>query len=302
MGEHLKEALDDHVKNSETGKILLNPILNGKDYIVLIKNEGNTATNGKRVTINTGQVGIDKAKNVADLKEFIESTIFELTNAKNWEVFAKLQDSLIKGGLPIMDYGKEKSDYEAEASHTVANIIQELEESTKYVPSKWGKAHVEIVQKKSLKEVEKIFAKAPHVNGADDESGLITPLFYAYKGGVIIGGKSKSVDACFKKIMKKIGNKDTQVYVQNLVKLSSNENKQNSGMNPKWCALYYHVIMDLILDTDAFTSKDLGKGSADDWQFTNEMKKLVPDKNDALKKQLLDILNNQKMADKLTEK
>lgn len=296
VGEYLVDALRAHVAHSETASKLLSPILDGNGYTVVIKSGGKTATNAKRVTINSDEVGIKSASKLEHLKEFVESTIFELTNAKNSEVFKKLEDDLVKGDLPIMTYGKQKSDAEAEASWNVAKIITEHSD---YVPSKWGKGHVDQVKNKSLKDYKPIFASFPHATEGSEEAKLLTPLFYAYNAAVTLGGKAKALDACFKKLTRKIKNKEQQVYVQNLVRLSSQGAKQNKFDNPKWCALYYQVVMRLVLKDEGFIAKELKTGTAEDWKFTKEMKKVAPDTDDAMMKIFEEILKNDRQLDEM---
>ncbi len=167
------------------------------------------------------------------------------------------------------------------------------------MPSKWGKGHVDQVKNKSLKDYKPIFASFPHATEGSEEAKLLTPLFYAYNAAVTLGGKAKALDACFKKLTRKIKNKEQQVYVQNLVRLSSQGAKQNKFDNPKWCALYYQVVMRLVLKDEGFIAKELKTGTAEDWKFTKEMKKVAPDTDDAMMKIFEEILKNDRQLDEM---
>ncbi len=303
LGEHLTAGLEAAVASSEVAKKLLDPILKSDKFEVVIKDGGATATSGQRVTINVAQVNAKDAKTADDLKEFIESTMFELVNAKNFEVFAKLEKELKEGKLPILgddSYGRTKADLEAEASWTVKDILKQRQAgSEKYVPSKWGTNTINGCSSKStLNDFKPVFRAAPHDKDAKDKTPekLPTEQFYAYKGAVTLGGTSKLLDKCFKNIEHKKAAKQ-RVSLQKLFTENGLATKQNT-QNPIFAALIYHVAMSLVLEHDDISVKALTAGTADQWKLTDKMKEVAPDGNGTLLKQFVDLLNDDKRRPK----
>src|SRR5689334_14880800 len=78
LSAYLTQELNAHIVASPAAAALLNPVLTG-NYEVVIKENAPTATSGTRVTINPKETKIATANTLNDLKEFVGSTILELT-------------------------------------------------------------------------------------------------------------------------------------------------------------------------------------------------------------------------------
>jgi hypothetical protein len=295
----LTEGLLAAVANSAAGNMLLTPILDSKDYEVVIKDGGKTATQGKRVTINIANVHGKDATTGDDLKEMIESTIFELVNAKNSAAYAKLETDLEAGRLPIMDYGTTKANTEAESSWTVGLILkQRMASGEEYVPSEWGRKQITACTgKANLAAFQKYFRELPHATGSDatPPERLRTEWFYAYNGGVTLAYKdsNKALDKCCTVTVIKVGaQKGKKISLKKLgnVALAAKFNDVNSS-KALACARFYHVLMEVIT-THSSVKVDFTAGAKANWAFNDDMKECAVDTSDTVKAALTRALDN----------
>lgn len=293
---HLTTGLEAAIANSAAAATLLTPILASNKFEVVIKEKDvATATSGQRVTINATDVKITTAKTAADLKEFVESTIFELVNAKNFAAFKALDDALKLGTKPLLGaggYGRAKADFEAEASWTSKEIlIQRRTSGEKYAPSKWGEATIAGCSgKANLEAFKTTFRDLPHNKSApkDTAATLITEQFYAYNGAVIVAGfnNSKILDKILKKFSTK-ANPNERLSLKKLGQVAMGQSGDGSfaevtQFHPEVTACFYHVAIEAIT-----TNKDLvvefQTGARPNWAFTFQMKQVAKDANNALK-------------------
>lgn len=194
LKDYLDAKLHEFSNNSSAANALLTPIFNG-DYKIEIRAAGGTAASGRKVNVDVNETIFDKGTQKQDgLKECVESTVFELVNAKNSTHFLTLDTQLKAGTLCLSDYGDQRGDFEAEASWTVAMILRELAQSAlQYSPSEWGRKQVDSAANYlggGLPAYEPAFRLVPHVAGrpANDKMGLPTAQFYAFNGAVTLGG------------------------------------------------------------------------------------------------------------------
>lgn len=287
LEEYLKQHLKMHASNSKSAATLLTKILADDSYEVVIKTGAPTATKDKRVTINPTETKIDKAKTKDDLKEFVESAIFELTNARNSETFADLEQSLLSGNLPLMQYGLGKAKIEAEASWNVYRSIVEYKD---YVPSAFGTGHVNACKAygDNLAKYLAFFCDAPHDAKAKDKTAdkLPSAQMYAYKGALTLAGtKSGAVlDTCFTITQKE---KKKKISIKKWISkgVPANQQAMISTQN-NFAQRFYHVLVDILATSDLLTVQ-YRAGAAKDWQFTPKMKEIQEDKDDVLKNSLV---------------
>lgn len=287
LENYLREELTAFEASSGAGAALLTAVLSGGDeYTVTIKREAPTATAEKRVTINPAETHINDASKLADLKEFVESTIFELTNAVNSAAFAALEKGLLDGSKPLMTYGTEKAEREAEASW---NVYQLLSNRTGYIPSTWGQKQIDACKgHDSLESFKAFFKTQPHENGApaNTAAGLPSQEYYAFNGAYTLGGTSKKLDNHFSNILHK---KSTgkRVSLHKLMGTLPGSNMINK-MNIK-SVTYYHVVIDLLNTHPELTVT--WKSPYKNYRFSDAMKRVAADTGDIFKTTMEKALN-----------
>ncbi len=297
---HLTEGLKAMAAESAAASTLLGGTNLTANYQIVIADGKDvpTATFGTRVTVNLDETKASKATDVNGLKELIESTLFELTNAKNDAAFKALEKSLKEGKLPILGatgYGVSKAKYEAEASWTVCEILKQRKESG-YTPSVWGtKQLLAAAGKSSLAAFQEYFRTQPHSAGAPNNTPMKLPSqeFYAYNGAVTVAGfnNNKVMDMAFK--VKKAGADISIKEIGSTALGASGEGSMASvgQTNPDFAARYYHVFFGLLTSTPGVVVTYTA-GKAKDWEFTSAMKACTVDKNDAVKNKLAQALAN----------
>ncbi|QET64843.1 hypothetical protein [Citrobacter werkmanii] len=196
----LTEQLDEFLKCVKSDDDLTR-VLSGP-WSVKISNSGSTSTVGTRVNINLKDISKGSIASDDNKKEFVESVIFELTNAKNSDKFAELESNLLNTGLSIKEYGEKKSFLESEAS---LNLVALIKLRTGYEPSSFGKAQLAQVGSHDKTAFMSFFS-----NGAHNSSGLgierfPSKLMYAYKGACAIINDDNAFEKKFKNV--KIKNK-----------------------------------------------------------------------------------------------
>jgi len=276
LSDYLKLQFEEHIKKSKTAKELLDPILKSDDYEVIIK-KSPTATHKKRVTIHPDETKITTAVKLEDLNEFVESTIFELTNATNSDQFSTLDSNLKMGSIALKAYGEKKSDYESQASWNVYKIITE---HVGYTPSAWGNKQIDACKAyDSLDKFKVFFRKEPHDNNAKagTQEKLPSAEYYALKGAYILGGTRKALDKAFSNIIhkKNTGQKRISLHKLKEASLTVSENSSTNTKNIK-AAVYYWTTIDLLKNYQN-TTVTWKFGGSSNWEFTDGMKKVVPD-------------------------
>ncbi|HVZ32896.1 MAG TPA: hypothetical protein VG963_10740, partial [Polyangiaceae bacterium] len=214
------------------------------------------------------------------LREFAESTIFELTNATNADKFKTLETGLIQGAA-IRAYGREKARLEAQASWSVSQILQQR---SGYQPSKWGLAQIAACAPYSdVAGFGAAFQSQAHDSKAGKSAAsLPSDQYYAFNGAYTIGGTKGAFDQQFKSLT--LGGK-----VLTLEKVKSNV-KQSSSLNRMnmLSVTFYHVVLDLLKSPPsgmklAYT----WRGTPTDRDFSDGMKAIAADTGDALKNEVI---------------
>ncbi len=185
QGQALDQALAAQLAfydaNSHTAQAMLNTT-NGNPVTIVIKTNVPFATAVRRVTAKAGII----AGNLPEkFKEFCESVVFETTNATNSALFAQADNQFAGGQITLHQFGRARSDIEAESSWTVAQMIQELvavpPPPVPYAPSAWGQGHVTAVQGSlTLAAYQGVFSTLPHDANATGLMNLLSPEMYAF--------------------------------------------------------------------------------------------------------------------------
>jgi len=285
LGDHLLAELKGHQGRSKTAAELLDPILKVDAYEVVIKTGVPTATSAKRVTINPDQTKASGATKSDELKEFVESTLFELTNAKNSETFAALETAIKTGAKGVRTYGREKADLEAEASWNLARI---LKDQPAYTPSDFGKGHVDACANyKTLDEFKVYFRSEPHERDKQKqpvkgEAGLPSEEYYALLGSYTVGGGKDVMDKLFATLQY---NKQ-YLSLEKLKTLAFGANASEINTKNRKAVTYYHVMIDLLKSAPSppWSLQWKGGVTAKDCEFTDQMKKVHPDTGEQMKK------------------
>jgi hypothetical protein len=289
LSAHLAEELEAFRVSSVAGAGLLDPVLKGGDaYTVAIKKEGATATLAKRVTINASDTKISIAATLDDLKEFVESTIFELSNATNSVSFASLEADLLSGVKPLRTYGTDKADLEASASW---NVYKLLTQRADYLPSAWGVNQINACKGYETLESFKIFFRAqPHdarAEVAGTQAALPSEEYYAFLGAYTLGGTSKKLDNHFTKITHTKSD-GKRVSLHKLMNTLPNANMINK-MNLK-AVTYLHVALDL-LHAQGTGLTVIWKAPYEKHQFSAAMRQLAADTGGIYKSSMTKTLN-----------
>jgi hypothetical protein len=191
LAAHLRAELTAFAApGNAPGAALLGPLLANGNVQVTIKNKGATATSGTRVTVNT-------AKTNGIGNEFVESVIFELTNASNAVAFTALENGIKLGATAVRTYGRNKADLEAEASWNVAQI---LPGRLGYVPSAFGANTILACQNHlNLPAFRTFFRVQPHDATAAINTVMRLPSeeMYAYNGAVIVAATTGVLSRAF---------------------------------------------------------------------------------------------------------
>lgn len=288
---YLREELAAFRKGGTDGNTLLGPILDGSTgYEVVIKDSAPTATSGTRVTINPKETNIATATDTKGLREFVESTIFELTNASNADAFRALDTGLVNGKA-VLAYGREKANLEAQASWAVSAILQQR---SGYEPSDWGKKQIkECSRSSTLDGFSETFRKAAHDSTGTGAASLSSAEYYAFNGAYKVGGAKSAFDRQFDALSVK-GKKVTIEQLKN--KLTTVKSADFNSMNMASVKLY-HVVVDVLLSPPAELKVELKwRGTASDRAFSDAMKRIAVDTGNLLKNDVIRALPNATVA------
>jgi hypothetical protein len=260
---------------SQTAKTLIQAA-NGKT--VNIGATGSTGVADGTININMNDFKIEDEK----VKEAAESIIFEINNA----VYVvskkeKHKNDLKDGKHTLLEYGLKMAKEESSSSLKLATILKEL--TGVYKPSKFGQGHLTNAFKGTKKFSEGAHNKDKAKEEGCEHFGLCSNQFYAYE--VIAGSKDdkrqlgRIVDIVnnMAKVSRK-GMYNTKTPIDNLGKELINQT--HSTNRDKFYVCYIALLEKLSRDSKYEVK---WKGNAKNWQFTEEMKKLVilgPDKHD----------------------
>jgi hypothetical protein len=285
LESYLRAELTAFQNGGPAGAALLGPVLGGGgSYEVVIKDGVPTATSGTRVTINPTETNIATAVDLTGLREFAESTLFELTNATNAQAFRALDNGLGQG-KPVRAYGREKADLESKASWNVSTILQQR---AGYQPSSWGAAQIKACGGcKDAAQFSLSFRTQSHEGTAPKTSAASLPSeqYYAFNAAYTVGGTRGAFDAQFHSIT--VGGK--KIALEKLkagVRQSPTINRMNL-----MSVVFYHVVTDVLRSPPATLKLDVKwRSSVTDYEFTDTMKYIARDAGDALKTEVIRVL------------
>ncbi len=177
-----------------------------------------------------------------------------------------------------MAYGEARANCEAEASWTDATIIRELQaQPAGYTTSTWGQNHVNATQlfvAQGLNHYRPVFIAQPHEANkpATDYMGLPTREMYAYKGSVLLGGTTKSLDNPAVYTVSGIRYSTVKI-----LKLAVGEPwlNQINTTKPDTARAVYRGVTDFLASKPTLVTWAHGNNSAD-WVFSNAMKQCKP--------------------------
>lgn len=254
------------------GAALLGPLLLNENVTVVIKNSGDTATKGTRVTVNTAQTGV--------AAEFVESVIFELTNASNSAGFSTIDRNLKAGTISLRGYGRAKADLEAQASW---NLVQIMSARIGYVPSAFGNGHIVAVNGANLANFTALFRNQPHdANAAaTNVMSLPTEQMYAYNGAVMLASNNSYLNAALGNPQDRRSGVPKNIYVAKLKgALGVNLVATVSTQQPKSAARFYWTLVEAFRQPPAQVTAPWPNGGIGEWEFTPAMQVIAPDNVD----------------------
>ena len=255
------------------GGALLGPLLANPAVTVTIKNTGATATAGQRVTVNT-----TKTNGIGN--EFVESVIFELTNASNHAGFTTLETNLKAGAVSLLAYGQAKADLEAEASWNVAQI---LNARGGYVPSAFGTGTINACNPyPNLAAFQVFFRAQPHDAQAAANNVMSLPSWemYAYNGAVTLAGGNNYLNAALGPVP------DTRFGQKRISPaklkgaLGANVVATVSTQQPLRAARFYWTLVEVLRAAPANVAPPWRHGGIANWEFTPAMRAVTPDTPD----------------------
>lgn len=250
------------------GTNLLAPLLGNQAVEVVIKDAGAIATSGTRITVNKSLINGIGA-------EFVESVIFELTNAKNSAGFALLEQNLKTGAVSLRGYGRAKADLEAEASW---NLVQIMNAQQGYVPSAFGAGHIAAVNAANLADFQGTFRTARHDPNAVNTSPmwLRSEEMYAYNGAVILASNSGFLNAALSPVRDTRSGAPKSIYCSKLKDALGQQIAPTvNTQQPKNAARFYWVLIEAL--RVAQVTPPWPHGGIAEWEFTADMQGVAPD-------------------------
>jgi hypothetical protein len=314
---HLQQQLLWMVTHSATARALLHPgapahvpaALTAPLDVRIISTAAATATAGNVSTINVngtifGPGGAEKNVPAGEgLKEFVESTVFELVNAANAAHFTTLDAQLVAGlaapvPISLRTYGEAKANLEAEASMTVADTIRDLAAAVGYVPSAWGAAHVAATANfiGNLAGFQAVFRLAPHdaAAAAHDPASLPSWEMYAFKQTMGLAGESDTRNLGAAVRVTKGGRALDTRKLKNLPQvLPTNQSAMVNSRNifaRVFCNAYLEACH--VVSTDPGTVVTWAGGTSADWRMTPAMQAIAPDAGNALRDRIVNAIRS----------
>jgi hypothetical protein len=274
LAAHLRAELTAFAApGNAPGAALLGPLLANGNVQVTIKNKGATATSGTRVTVNT-------AKTNGIGNEFVESVIFELTNASNAVAFTALENGIKLGATAVRTYGRNKADLEAEASWNVAQILPGRLGS---VPSAFGANTILACQNHlNLPAFRTFFRVQPHDATAAINTVMRLPSeeMYAYNGAVIVAATTGVLSRAFT-VTDARKTPAKPIKVEKLKEATGRtEVAAISTQQPQKAARFYWTLIESLRNVPG-VNVNWGPGGIADWEFTAGMQAVAPDAPDA---------------------
>ena len=274
------------VPGNVAGAALLTPLLANPNVVVTIQNTGTTATKGTRVTANLTQT------HAPPFEEFVESVIFELTNASNSAAFATLEDNLKNGLVSVRDYGRRKADLEASASWNLAQILLGR---GGYARSAFGQGHVNACQQHAnLAAFQAFFRGQPHDPNAAINTVMRLPSeeMYAYNGAVTVAATNSTLNLCLPiNDMRKLPPKG--IKAANLKSATGPANVSTiSTQQPLKAARFYWTLVEALRNPPAGVAVTWRHGTIANWEFTAGMQAVSPDNPDPWQPKITQWLNN----------
>jgi len=250
---------------------------NGNPVTVVMKAGVRFATLVRRVTANAGLVaGNDPGK----FKEFCESVIFEVNNATNSGVFQQADNQFATGQITLHQFGRARSDIEAESSWTVARMLVELAAvpapPPPYAPSAWGQGHVTAIQgSNNLAAYQTVFSGLPHEATATGVMHLKSAEMYAFNKIQEVRNRiNDQLDVAVS--ARKSGQFLSFAKLKNSLNVGQ---QQGTNAQTDGAAVWYRLCVDLCKHLTMQTGWTVtwGGGNVAGWEVTDEMKDLAKD-------------------------